>query len=37
MTDVVKGFSGVCTFCGVIAVSVVAAASLAILIWTQLL
>lgn len=37
MTGIVKGFSGVCTFCGVMAVSIIAVASLAILIWTTFL
>ena len=35
MNSAVKDIGGVCTFCGVIAVSIVAVASVAVLIWTQ--
>ena len=35
MSDVVKEIGSVCTFCGVVAVSVITAASVAILVWIQ--
>jgi len=35
MNDVVKNIGSACTFCGVVAVSVIAVASVAILVWIQ--
>jgi len=37
MSSAVKGFTSACTFCGVVAVSIVAIASIAILIWAQMI
>lgn len=37
MSSVVKDIGGVCTFCGVVAVAIVAVSTLAILIWIQLM
>lgn len=37
MSSAVKGFTGACTFCGVMAVSIIALASIAILIWAMMI
>ena len=37
MSSAVKGFTSACTFCGVMAVAIIAIASVAILIWAQML